>query len=463
MTKPTEPSTASTHDPEAEPVGSLRELIDHFQHGAKSRDRFRIGLEHEKVGVALDAEAPGGIRALPYEDAPGKPQIRVLLHELTHLGWQPIEEDGNIIALRRRGDSVTLEPGGQFELSGAPFGDAMGGVRDLDEHLAELLPLAERLGIAFLSAGFRPLSTFADVPWMPKGRYRVMREYLPTKGKLGIEMMKRTATAQVNLDYESEADAMDKMRLGHGLAALVTALYAASPLVDGKPSGYKSFRAACWLDTDNQRCGILPFLFQERAGFRDYAEWALDVPMFFVYRDHAYQPVWNFPFRQFMKEGWHGHRATLADWDLHLSTLFPEARLRQYVETRSADSGPLPYVRALPCLWRGLFYAGEARRAAWDLVKGFSLEEREALRRDVTRVGMAATVAGREVGALCAELVEIAALGLSQLGATEEQALLEPLRQGAAERRAPADEMLEIFAAAKGEPAAFVEKIRYRM
>ncbi len=371
------------------------------------------------------------------------------------------------LAGSRAKSRVTLEPGGQFELSGPPESSVLLAVADLDAHLRELLPLAEAEGVAFVGCGFRPLGTWADIPWVPKGRYVVMREYLPTRGNLGVEMMKRTATVQANLDYISEADAVEKMRLGLGLSPLITAVYAASPLRDGKPNGYKSFRAACWLDTDPDRCGLLPFMFREGAGFRDYAEWALDVPMFFVYRHKQYIPAGGLTFRAFVRDGFSGERATLEDWELHLSTLFPEVRLKQYLEVRSADAGPLAYVRALPAIWWGVFYSDAARRAAWDLVKHLTLEEREALRQEVPRLGLATRVPGPHrpyvLGELCAEMLRIAREGLRDLKCAATEALLDPLEAAVKDGRSPADDILAAFEDAAGDERAFVEKLRIRI
>lgn len=471
MNPPHTPS-GSAGTPHAAPppdsvVTSVDELVAHFHRGVKAPDQLRIGLEHEKIGVAFDVQRPGVFpRPLPYSAATGQPQIRSLLEGLVARGWQPVTEGESVIALKRDGASVTLEPGGQFELSGRPHATAEAGVRELDAHLQDLLPIADANGIAFLACGFRPLGTWDDVTYMPKGRYRVMREYLPTRGRMGVEMMKRTATVQANLDYVSEDDALLKMRVGVGVGALVTALYAASPLVDGKPADYVSYRAACWLDTDPDRCGLIPFIFEEGAGFRAYAEWALDVPMFFVYRHGTYQPVGTPPdgltFRRFMRDGYQGERATLADWELHLSTLFPEARLKQYVELRSADSGPLPLIRALPALWRGLFYSRGALEAAWALVRDLDMSERELLRHDVPRRGLRTELRGRPIAPLCRELVEIAAGGLRELGGDADLALLEPLLAGARAERCPADDILDTYRAVGGDPYALAARLRYR-
>lgn len=457
-----QPQAAQAPSSSAETViGSTDELVAHFQRGCKSDDALRIGLEHEKMGMALLPD--GSVRPLPYAAGEGEPQIRALLNGLQDFGWQPILEEGQVIALKRGSASVTLEPGGQFELSGPPLVDETETTDDLDAHMRELLPLAEQNGIAFIGTGFRPLGTWDEIPWVPKGRYVVMREYLPTRGQLGVEMMKRTTTVQANLDYVSEADAVLKMRVGLGLGPLVTAVYAASPLRDGQPVDYKSVRAACWLDTDGDRCGILPFMFRDGAGFADYAEWALDVPMFFVYRHKHYTPAGGMTFRKFMRDGWNGERATLGDWELHLSTLFPEARLKQYIELRSADAGPLSYVRALSALWRGLFYSSDALQAAWKLVADLSLEERETLRREVPRTGLETKLRGRPIVELCDEMLSIASAGLTQLGSEKGPALLLPLRESVKARRCPADEILEAFTAAKGDARAFVEKTRLKL
>ena len=265
---------------------------------------------------------------------------------------------------------------------------------------------------------------------MPKGRYRVMREYLPTRGSMAHEMMKRTTTVQANFDYEDEARAMEKMRVAIGLSSLVTSLFAASPLVDGKLSGYQSYRARAWLDTDNDRCGLLPFALEDGARFRDYAEWALDVPMFFVYRDGQYRPAGGMTFRRYLAEGWQGERATMADWDLHLSTLFPEARLKTFIEVRQADASSREMVRALPALWRGILYDADARKAAWALTADWPFDERLRVYRATPKAGLHGTAHGRPMRELCKELVAIARAGLIALDTTKKiTLLLTPLKR----------------------------------
>lgn len=443
---------------------SYSDLVAHFQRGCKPVANRRIGLEHEKIGVVLTPD--GRVLPLPYAAGPGEAQIRELLMGLQAHGWEPSSEggvDGAVVALRRQRASVTLEPGGQFELSGAPQKTDVEAVAELDAHMQELLPLAEGTQVAFLGCGFRPLGTWADVPWVPKGRYAVMREYLPTRGALGVEMMKRTATAQANLDYATEADAIAKLRLSLRLGPLVTAMFAASPLRDGQPSGYKSFRAACWLDTDPDRCGALPFLFREGAGFSDYADWALDVPLFFVYRHKRYIPAGGMTFRAFMRDGFQGEAATLADWELHLSTLFPDTRLKQYIEVRTADAGPLWTVRSLASLWVGWLYSDAAQEAASALLQRVTADELLALRAAVPKQGLSAMLHGKPIQPLCVELVDIARQGLLQSGNSQGAALLDPLRAHVGQGRCPADDILDAFTSAAGDAQRFVRAIQLRL
>jgi glutamate--cysteine ligase len=441
------------------PIAGVDELVAHFTAGCKPKSELRVGMEHEKIAVVA-VDGGGGGRAPDY------PLIARLLGSMAARGWQPVEEHGQLIALERATcGTITLEPGGQIEHSGAPWPKAVEAVRDNDKHLDELLPVAAELGVVFLGVGFRPFGTLDDVPWMPKGRYRVMRQYLPRRGRKAHEMMKRTATVQANLDYLDEADAMEKLRLALGLSSLVTALFAASPIVDGRPSGYQSYRASCWLETDPDRCGLLPFAFSPSAGFRDYVEWALDVPMFFLYRDGEYR---GFPdgervtFRRFWRDGWQGERALPGDWELHLSTLFPEARLKRYVEVRQADAGSRAAVRALPPLWRGLFYDGDSRHAAWSLVADWTLDERQALYRAVPLEGLRARVRGVAVQTLARELVGIAKHGLERLGSVDGAAMLEPLERIAESGRTQADEIAEAWTRAAGDPARAIDALRLR-
>jgi glutamate--cysteine ligase len=441
----------------AQPITSTTELVAYFHGGAKLAANLKIGVEHEKLGVLPDGRAP------EYE------VIRRLLEAMVARGWTPTEEQGRLIALSRPTcGTITLEPGGQVEHSGAPWSTALAAVRDNDKHIDEILPLAEALGVRFVGVGFRPFGTLDDVPWMPKGRYRVMREYLPTRGALAHEMMKRTTTVQANLDYESEADAIDKLRTAMGLSSLVTSLFAASPLVDGRAelvdgrAAWQSYRARAWLDTDPDRCGLLPFVFRPDARFSDYVEWALDVPMFFVYRGGEYKPAGGMTFRRFMSDGWQGERALLGDWELHLSTLFPETRLKTFVEVRQADASTREMVRALPALWHGLLYDGEARRAAWALVADWPLEERLRVWAATPREGIHGKAHGRPMQAWCRELVAIARAGLGRIGATEEQSLLAPLERIAVEGRSLADVYASEHQRVGGDVAKMIEVMRLR-
>ena len=451
------PSMADRPEPDGliADVGGTAALTRHFAAGEKPAARHRLGVEHEKVLVLSGGRAPG------YGDG-----ISALLGKLSEeAGWTAVEEDGKVIALKRSSPagmaSVTLEPGGQFEVSDAPRKSAAEAAAVMHGHLRELSGPARELGLRFLGVGFRPFGTIDDVPWMPKGRYRVMRAYLPTRGALAHDMMKRTATVQVNLDYADQADCADKTRVAMGTSSLVTALWAASPLVNGQPSGYQSYRASCWLATDDDRCGLLPFVFDGQAEhfYDDYAAWALDVPMFFVYRGGHYLPAGGMTFRQFLDEGWRGERATMADWELHLSTLFPEVRLKQYLEMRGADAGPIDNVLALPAIYRGLLYDAEARAAAWQLVAGWTFEERQALRREVPQAGLRTKVRGEAIAGRCLELVAIAKEGLRRLAAEEDLALLDPIERIAETGRTAADAILEIHAETGGDPDRIADAI----
>jgi glutamate--cysteine ligase len=438
----------------SQPVTSVDDLIAHFTAGQKPDSAYRIGVEHEKIAVFADGRAPDHATI-----------VRLLEALHGQGGWERIEEHGVLIGLEGgRAGNVTLEPGGQLEHSGAPWPSATEAARDNDAHIDAILPIAAELGLTLLGVGFRPFGTLDDVPWMPKGRYRVMRAYLPTRGRHAHEMMKRTATVQANLDYHDEADAMEKLRLGLGLSSLVNALFAASPLVDGRPSGYQSYRGAVWLDTDPDRCGILPFAFEPGASFRDYTEWALDVPMFFVYRNGEYHALpERMPFRRFVAEGWQGERATMADWELHLSTLFPEVRLRRYVEVRQADASSRAMVRALPPLWRGILYDEGSRRAAWSLVADWSYDERLALYRETPRAGLRARVRGKLLRDLCRELVSIAKHGLQQLAPAGTiapgVALLAPLEEIVESGRSVADRIVDAWTETGGDPAKLIPRL----
>jgi glutamate--cysteine ligase len=432
---------------------SVDDLIGYFRAGAKPRSHFRIGIEQEKLGTRLDGTAVGYRGPDGIEDMLGRLQAR---------GYAASREGAHVVGLERDGERVTIEPGGQLEFSGAVRETAAACRDALVAHVREVVDVARPLGIHFLRLGARPFGKVEDVDWLPKARYDVMRAYFPRHGRssrLAHHMMKMTATVQANFDYESEPDAVDKIRTAYGVSSIVTALYAASPFAQGRPTGYKSFRAAIWLETDEARCGLLPFVFEPSFCFRDYVEWALDVPMFFVVRGAQYLPVQAMTFRRFIAEGFEGTTATMRDWEVHLSTLFPEVRLKRYIELRGADAGPMPMAIALGALWRGLLDDPDARAAAWELVAKPSFAEREALRREVPRAALQARFGGRPLQEMALELIRIADAGLAQVpGGEDDRPLLAPLWGYATAGRTPADELLEEFEAAGGDPKKLVPK-----
>ena len=448
MSSPQSPSTGLSA---AAPL-STEDLLAYFRSGAKDRPSFRIGIEQEKIAVRDDG------RPVPYEGEGGLAEV---LARLEGRGFKATREDGHVIALARNGDRITMEPGGQLELSGGALLTATDCAVALDAHVREVAEAARPLGIRFIGTGARPFGAPEDIAWLPKRRYVVMRDYFPRYGResrLAHQMMKMTATVQANFDFASEDDAVDKIRTAYGVTSIVTALFAASPISLGRPNGFKSYRAAIWLETDADRCGLLPFVFQSDFRFRDYVEWALDVPMFFVVRDGVYRPADKMTFRRFMTEGWQGLRATIADWEVHLSTLFPEVRLKRYIEVRGADAGPMPMARGLGALWRGLLEDPESRRGR------LRARRRSFVRgaRGVAPRGAAQRPGGavwpplralRSVRELAVELCKIAATGLARLPAPSDDALLlGPLLAYAEAGRTPADDLLDDFQAAGGDP-----------
>jgi glutamate--cysteine ligase len=430
---------------------TVDDLVGYFRAGAKPRAQFRIGIEQEKIGIR-----PGGA-PVSYQGTDG---IAEVLSRMERRGFSATREHEHIVALERAGERITIEPGGQVEFSGLARASAAECRDALVAHVREVQEVARPLGVRLLGIGARPFGKVDDVDWLPKARYAVMRDYFPRHGqssRLAHQMMKMTATVQANFDYENEADAVEKIRVAYGVSSIVTAMYAASPFSDGRPSGHKSFRAAVWLETDEDRCGLLPFVFEPGFSFRDYVEWALDVPMFFVIRDGHYRPVEAMTFRRFIAEGWGGESATIRDWELHLSTLFPEVRLKRYIELRGADAGPMPMAEALGALWRGLLDDRDARVAAWELVAGRPFTEREALRREVPRAALGARFGGRVLQELALELVRISDAGLARLpGGEDDRPLLAPLWQYVTAGRTPADDLLDDYAAAGGDPAKLV-------
>ena len=456
---------SSPRDPERSATPSVADLVEYFRGAAKPRAEWRVGIEQEKIGVLADG------RPVPYDGGQGEegvvdgtPGIATILDALVARGFIPKREDGNIIELERRGERITVEPGGQLELSGAALASASACRTALLAHVAEVTAIARPLGIRFLGCGARPFGTLDDIPWLPKRRYTVMRSYLPARGRLALEMMKRTATVQANLDFADEVEATDKIRTALGVTSIVTALYAASPIIDGVPSGYQSYRAAIWLETDEERCGLLPFAFKPGFSFRDYVEWALDVPMFFIVRVGVYRPTRErLTFRRFLREGFEDERATLADWEVHLSTVFPEVRLKRTIEVRGADATGLPLAVGLGALWRGLLDDATARAAAWRLVADHAVSEREDLRRAVPRQGLAARLGRHSLAELAVELCRIASDGLARLpdGAAD-AALIEPLLAYATAGRCPADDMLDDFKATGGDRTQLIDRWELR-
>lgn len=450
-----QPSAPVVTSPDLEPVTSFLQLVRYFERQTTPREAWRVGLEHEKIAVRRDG------RAVPFD---GETGLWSLLGRLERVGFKAEMEADHPVALWRHEDKVSLEPGGQVEMSAAPASSMAQAAAAMRSHLIELRSVADDLDITFIAGGFRPFGSLADVPWQPKRRYEIMKSFLPAQGgRLAWEMMKRTATVQFNFDFGDEADAVSRMRSGLGVSSIVTALAAASPLVDGKPSGFLSYRAAVWLETDEKRCGLLPFALGEEASFARYAEWALDVPMFFIVREGHHLPFdGRMTFRHFWQSGYEHqgrtHHATIDDWELHLSTVFPELRLKKTIEMRGADAAPLPVAFGIGALWRGITDDPAARDAAWELVRDATMDEREATRRTVPRAGLEARLGRKTLGDLALPLVEIAREGLLRLpGGAADVALLEPVEEFARRRRCPAQDMLDDYAAAQGDPGKLIQ------
>ena len=390
-------------------IESKQQLIDDLAAGNKPPEDWRIGTEHEKFGFRLS-----DLRPPTYEGPQG---IRAVLEGLAQFGWTPVLEGGHLIALKKDGASVTLEPAGQLELSGAPLENLHQTCRETAGHLGELKIVSDRLGIGFFGMGFQPKWTREDMPWMPKGRYKIMREYMPKVGDLGLDMMTRTCTVQVNLDFASEADMVKKFRVSLALQPIATALFADSPFREGQPNGFLSYRSHIWTDTDPDRTGMLDFVFEDGFGFERYVDYLLDVPMYFVYREGRYIDAAGLSFRDFLRGELSvlpGEKPTLSDWGDHLTTAFPEVRLKRYLEMRGADGGPWSRLCALPALWTGLLYDDTALDAAWDLVRDFSMEERNALRDGVPRQALKLPFRNSKVLELARETLKIAAHGLQR-------------------------------------------------
>lgn len=409
----------------AEPVGSAQDLIDYLARGAKPEERWGVGTEMEKL--VLDAETG---EAAPYR------RIEALLQRLEDMGgWRGIREEGNLIALLGERSSLTLEPGGQLELSGRLCPDIHCCHDDFSRHIAQIAGEARALGLCFLGLGAQPFTPLEQIAWVPKARYRVMGPYMLKTGDMGQRMMKQSASLQVNLDYADEADCIAKLRLALALSPLFYALFANSPLLDGKPTGFLSARGEIWSRTDPDRTGLLPQMFRPGAGYADYVEYALDVPMYFIARDGNFVDLTarRFPFRRYLAEGFEGQRATLADWDLHLSTLFPEARLRPQIEIRSADSLPPRMTLAVAALIKGLLYDDDAREEAWSLFRDQDEAALDALYRQSWRLGLKTPMGKRTLREVAIEILAIARRGLERQQKINRQGLDESIYLAGAE------------------------------
>tara|TARA_R110000782_G_scaffold182437_6_gene272769 strand:- start:112478 stop:113851 length:1374 start_codon:yes stop_codon:yes gene_type:complete len=432
-------------------IESRDHLISVFANGEKPPERWRIGTEHEKFVYSMkDHHAPS------YEEKGG---IHTLLIGLTRYGWKPVYEGENIIALSGDDGTISLEPAGQLELSGAPLENLHQTCAETGRHLEQVKTVGDMLGLGFLGLGMWPDKTRAELPIMPKGRYDIMLRHMPRVGSLGLDMMLRTCTVQTNLDYASESDMVQKFRVSLALQPLATALFANSPFTEGKPNGFLSYRSHIWSDTDPARTGMLPFVFEDGFGYERYADYALNVPMYFVYRDGKYIDAAGQSFRDFLRgelPALPGEKPTISDWNDHLSTAFPEVRLKSFLEMRGADGGPWSRICALPALWVGLLYDQTALDAAWDLVKDWNIEERQMLRDSVPKLGLDAPVSGgRTLRDIAPQVLAIAQAGLAaraRLNASgdNETGYLAELHEVVARGKTPAEMLLERFHGAWG-------------
>ena len=444
-----EASVAS--DPKAQVLESLDDLIFPFQESIKPEEQHRIGAEAEKFGVDATTGA-----AIPYEGE--RSVLRVLEALVERHGWRPEREtpDGPLIALLRAGASVTLEPGGQLELSGAPLDNIHQICMEMSGHLAELRDISRELNITWLGIGFHPLAKQADLPWVPKGRYAIMRRYLPTRGAYGLDMMRRTATVQANFDYASEEQAMRALRISLRISPLVTAMFANSPFYEGKLFGGRSYRAQVWLDVDPSRQGLVCSVLESGRRFADYVTWAVDAPMFLIKREGRVIENTGQTFREFLERGCQGHRATRVDWETHLNTLFPEVRLKRTLEVRGADSLPASLVCALPALWTGILYDARALDQVDALSEGFTFDELTAVRPAIVARGLGAELHGKPLAAYAERLIEIASGGLQRRArlnknGKDESVHLEKLAALVAQGKTPADALIDGLA--EGDPA----------
>ncbi len=439
-------------------VRGIEDLAAWFRRHERPREGWKVGLEHEKVVLRA-----GTLEPVPYE---GEGGIAAVLRAFTRFGYEPFEEEGRIIASQKSGLTVSIEPGGQLELSGRPFADVHVVAAELDRHIEKCHAIAVELGVEFLAVGYRPWGTAASSPWMPKNRYRVMRPFLSARGRLAPDMMAMTASAQASFDFSGERDMAEKLKVALAIQPAVTALFANSPVVDGREVGWKSYRTQVWAETDPARCGLPAFPFEpgfEDEAYRRYVEWALDVPMIFLRRGGGYVDPRGATFRAFLAGGLGGERATLADWEDHLTTLFPEVRVKGVVEVRGTDSCDAAMTKALLAFWKGVLYDREARASAFDAVKRLDLAERRAFMLAAGREGLAGKAPdGRAIAEIAGTLLDAASGGLCRQNCCgergqDERVWLAPLQARAASRRSPADDALEAFR--KG-PRALAEHLR---
>ncbi len=423
-------------------ITNKQPLLDYMAAGCKPQSNWKIGTEHEKFPYHLADYSP-----LTYTEENG---IRTLLERMQRFGWEPVMEGENVIALKQNGGAISLEPAGQLELSGAPLANIHQTCDEVSGHLQQVKAIAGEMGIGFIGLGYRPDGRTEDMPWMPKGRYKIMGDYMPKVGTMGLEMMKSTCTVQVNLDFDSEETMVEMFRISLALQPIATAIWANSPFKNGKPNGFLSYRSHIWTDTDNDRCGTIPFVFEQGFGFERYVDYILDVPMYFVYRNGVYIDAAGQSFRDFMAgklPALPGEYPTIKDWVDQMSVAFPEVRLKQFLEMRGSDGGPWARLCALPAFWVGLLYDNDARRAAYDMVKDWTAEDHERLRAEVPRTALKTKFRNRTVRELALQALEISHAGLKARRVLDsvgldESHFLKPLFQIAESGMTPAEELL---------------------
>ena len=441
-------------------VEGVDELVDFLRSGEKPPEDWKVGTEHEKIGLYEKSFQP-----VPYEGVHG---IGAFLERIAHEdGWKPVHEGANVIALSKEGASITLEPGGQMELSGAPLRSIHETCDEFHTHLELSKRISEPMGIVWLGLGLNPFHPVSRVPVMPKSRYQIMREYLPTRGDLALDMMFTTATVQANFDYSDESDMVAKLRLASALSPVVSAIFANSSLSESRANGFASRRLEIWRFTDPDRCGLLPMVFDADFGYRRYVDWALDVPMFFVVRGSEYRPAGGISFRDFLESGFEGERATLRDFDLHLTTLFPDVRLKRFIEVRGADAVPPGLTCSLPALWKGILYDAQARSAAWGIFEDFEVGERLAAPADVARLGLAAQYGGESVRELAQAVARIAKEGLARIAHpgrrdSDETPFLDPIFEQLELGESPGEHVAGLWEHAWGrDPERLIDFARY--